>query len=76
MSNLSKDKDNQLVEKLLSGMAEEKYQGKQVVVIGGQAFILPEDDNKAVNLVEGLEKKYPNQIPHFIFVPRPETYVV
>ena len=79
MSNTPKNtntKDVQLVDKLLSGAVEEKYQGKQVVVIGKRVFILPENDNKAVRLVEDLEKKYPNQIPHLIFVPRPETYVL
>jgi hypothetical protein len=68
--------ETELVDTLLSGIAEEKYQGKQVVVIGGQIFILPEDDRKATALVDNLEKKYPNQIPHLIFVPRSETYIL
>jgi hypothetical protein len=40
-----------LVDKLLSGTAKEKYQGKQVVLIGGQIFILPQDDRRATVLV-------------------------
>jgi hypothetical protein len=68
--------ETELVDRLLSGIAEEKYQGKQVVVIGGQIFILPEDDWKATALVDDLEKKYPNQIPHLVFVPRSETYIL
>ena len=68
--------DKELIDRLLSGTAEEKYQGKQVVIMGGRIFILPEDDQKAVTLVEDLEKKHPNQIPHLVFVPRPETYIL
>jgi hypothetical protein len=68
--------DTELVDRLLSGTAEERYQGKQVVVMGGQIFILPEDDRKAATLVEDLEKKYPNQIPHLVFVPRSEAYIL
>ena len=70
------NQDTQLKDKLLSGAVGEKYQGKQVVVIGHQVVILPEDDRKAVTLVEKLEKQYPDQIPHLISVPRPETYVL
>lgn len=69
-------KNNRLVDALLSGVAEEKFQGKQVVVIGGQAHILPEDDTQSARLVEKLEKKYPGEIPHLVFVPRPETYIL
>lgn len=65
-----------LVEELLSGEVEEKYQGKQVVLIGGQIHILPEDDQESVKLMKELEEKYPNEIPHLIFVPRPETYIL
>lgn len=68
--------NQKLIEKLLSAAVEEKYYGKQVVVIGGEARILPEDDRESVKLVEKLEEKYPNQIPHLVFVPRPETYIL
>ncbi|MFQ6009399.1 MAG: hypothetical protein ACE5K8_10675 [Candidatus Zixiibacteriota bacterium] len=76
MSKKPKTSDATLVDKLLSGSAEGKYQGKQVVVIGGRIFVLPEDDRESVAMVDQLEKKYPNQIPHLVFVPRPETYIL
>ncbi len=62
-----------LVDRLLSGNAEAKYQGKQVVLIGDQMAILPDDDQEAATLVEELEQQYPDQVPHLVSVPRPET---
>lgn len=76
MSKQPNTNDSKLVERLLSGRVEEKYQGKQVVVMKGKVYILPEDDRQAVSLVERLEEKYPDQTPHLIFVARPETYVL
>jgi hypothetical protein len=67
---------NKLVEKLLSGAAEEKYQGKQVVLMDNHIYILPDDDHQAATLIEDLEKQYPNQTPHLVTVPRPETYIL
>lgn len=67
---------NKLVEKLLSGGVKEKYQGKQVVLMDDHVYILPDDDHQAAALIEGLEKQYPNQTPHLITVPRPETYIL
>lgn len=75
-SRKATNQDTQLRDKLLSGAVGEKYQGKQVVLIDQQVVILPEDDREAVTLVEKLEKQYPDQIPHLISVPRPETYVL
>lgn len=69
-------KDKQLVDQLLSGNVDEKYQGKQLVVIGGEKHVLPDDDKKAVKLVEKLEKKYPKDLPHLVTVPRAETYIL
>jgi hypothetical protein len=76
MKQPAKDKNQAVVEQLLSGKAAEQYHGKQVVVMGGKPHILPEDDRQAVVLVEKLEQQYPRQIPRFVFVPRPETYVL
>jgi hypothetical protein len=75
---MSKDRHRheQLVDRLLSGAAAAKYQGQQVVVIGGQVHVLPEDDRESVELIEALERKYPEEIPHLLHVPRPESYVV
>ncbi|MBI4130656.1 hypothetical protein HY468_05035 [Candidatus Roizmanbacteria bacterium] len=70
------DINEKIVNKLLSGKAEKKYFGKQVVVMGGTAHILPESDEDSKKLVDQLEKKYPKQIPHLLFVPRPETYIL
>ncbi|KKR71740.1 MAG: hypothetical protein UU14_C0020G0013 [Candidatus Roizmanbacteria bacterium GW2011_GWB1_40_7] len=71
-----KDNTDKLIDKLLSGKAAKKYQGKQVVIIAGKAHILPDNDKASVELVNKLEKKYPKQIPHLLFVPRPETYIL
>jgi len=76
MSIQPDEKPEQLVEKLLSGQAEEKYRGKQVVVIDERVFVLPEDDRESAALIEDLERQYPDQIPHLVFVPRSETYAV
>lgn len=75
---MSKDRHRheQLIDRLLSGTAAEKYRGQQVVVIGGQVHVLPEDDHASVELIEKLERKYPDEIPHLLHVPRPESYVV
>ena len=72
---MKNDKDK-IIDKLLSGKAEKKYQGKQVVIMGDQVHILPDDDRASVELVNKLEKKYPKQIPHLLFVPRSETYIL
>ena len=57
------NKNEKVVEKLLSGTAGEKFQGKQVVVIGEKPHILPDNDQESVALVDKLEQKLPGQIP-------------
>ena len=76
MRTMESKKNKQLVDTLLSGAADEQFQGKQVVVIGGKTFILPENDTESARLVETLEKQYPGETPHLVFVPRPETYIL
>lgn len=76
MNKQSKPANETVVDKLLSGTAGEKYQGKQVVIIGGKIHILPEDDRESAELVNRLEQKHPDQTPHLVFVPRPETYIL
>lgn len=76
MNKQVKSSNETVVDKLLSGTAGEKYQGKQVVVIGGKIHILPEDDRESAEMVDQLEHKYPGQTPHLVFVPRPETYIL
>ena len=73
---IQKSDEPELLDNLLSGAVEEKYHGKQVVVMGDQVQLLPEDDQQAVALVEALEEQYPDQTPHIVTVPRPETYVL
>lgn len=76
MNQRTQTENEELIEKLLSGRAGQGYQGEHVVVIGGEAHILPEDDRDAAALVEELERKHPDQTPHLLFVPRSESYVV
>lgn len=71
-----KAQNEEIVSKLLSGTAEVQYQGKQVVVIGGDVFILPDDDREAAALVEDLEEQHPDEIPQVVFVPHAGTYVL
>ena len=75
-NNQQKRDSVELADKLLSGAVQKKYQGKQLVIIAGKMFILPEDDTKAAKLVNRLEQKYPDEIPHLVSVPRPETYAL
>lgn len=76
MTSPSIDFSTKLADKMLSGDVDEKYQGKQVVIIGKETHILPNDGRKAAKLVERLEKQHPNQIPHLVSVPRPGTYIL
>lgn len=72
----SNHQNEELEERFLSGQAPKQYQGKEVVIIGGKAHILPADDRQAAALVDKLEVKYPQQIPHLVFVPRPGAYIL
>lgn len=65
-----------LINALLSGKMGKRYEGKHVVVIGGKAHILPFEGEKSAEIIERLEKKYPRQTPHLVFVPREETYIL
>jgi hypothetical protein len=76
MKNQTSDSNTKLIDKMLSGDVDKKYQGKQVVIIGGETRILPNDGRRAAKLVEKLEEKHPNQIPHLVSVPRPGMYIL
>jgi len=72
----TKSKEENILSLLLSGKAEDKYKGKQVVIFDGEVHILPEDDQEAVHFVAKLREKKPKVTPILAFVPREETYIL
>lgn len=71
----TKFKNEKILQTLFAGKGGKQYFGKQVVMIGNKATILPADRKKATKLIENLEKQYPGEIPQLAFIPRPETYI-
>ena len=61
---------------LLSGKAAKKYEGKQVVILAGQVYILPENDKKSQTFLNTLIGKHPKSTPTITFVPRHGTYIL
>lgn len=71
-----KTRDKKLLTSLLSGKAAKKYEGKQVVICGGQVFVLPADDIKSKELLDKLITKHPETTPTIAFVPKHGTYIL
>ena len=61
---------------LLSGKAAKKYEGKQVIILAGQVYILPDDDKKSQIVLNTLISKHPKSTPIITFVPRHGTYIL
>lgn len=61
---------------LLSDKAAKKYEGKQVVVFGGEVYILPENDRKAKQFLNKLMTERPKVTPTITFVPKHGTYIL
>lgn len=71
-----KMQNDKILTNLLSGKAAKKYEGKQVVICGGEAYILPTDDSKSKELLNKLIAKYPKIKPTITFVPKHGTYIL
>lgn len=76
MVMISTTTHEELIHALLSGKMGKQYEGKHVVVMGGKAEILPTDKNARAELLRRLRAAYPDEIPEFVFVPRPEMYIL
>lgn len=61
---------------LLSAKAAKKYEGKQVVVFGGEVYILPANDRKAKQFLNKLMTEHPKVTPTITFVPKHGTYIL
>jgi len=71
-----KTQDDKILTNLLSGKAAKKYEGKQVVILGGNVYILPRNDKKSKETINSLINKYPNTTPTITFVPKHGTYIL
>ncbi|GEM_PF-4485118 len=71
-----KRQNEKILTNLLSGKTAKKYEGKQVVICGGQVFVFPKDDNKSKEMLDKLITKYPNSTPTIAFVPKHGTYIL
>lgn len=69
--------DQKIISTLLSDKAPKKYQGKEVVILGGEIYTLPKDDKKAANFFNKLIKENPDKIPTLVDVPKANmTYIL
>jgi len=71
-----KKTDETIIAALLSGKAGKKYEGKEVVVLKGKVYILPDDDEESRDLLNNLIAKHPNATPTLVDVPRPGIYIL
>jgi len=70
------EKKEKLIDSLYAGELAGKYRGKHVVVVGSKVHPIPYNEEKADKLFERLEKKYPQETPTLLFVPREESYIL
>lgn len=68
--------DDKILTNLLSEKAAKKYEGKQVVIFGGEIYILPANDNKSKEVLNNLIAKHPKIMPTITFVPKHGTYIL
>ena len=71
-----KTQEDKILTNLLSGRSAKKYEGRQVVVVGGKIYILPYDDKKSKELLNNLISKHPKSTPTITFVPKHGTYIL
>lgn len=76
MKKIKKTTKEKVLTNLLSGKAGKKYQGKQVVILDGQVYILPEDGQESADFVDELIKKHPKSRPTITYVPCRGTYIL
>lgn len=69
-------KKEKLIDSLYAGKLAEKYRGKHVVIVGDKVYPIPYDEKRADRLFERLEKKYPQETPTLLFVPKEESYIL
>jgi len=67
---------NQTITNLLSGKMGKKYEGKQVVIVSGKVYILPDNDQKSAEFLNALVKKNPKATPTVAFVPKKGSYIL
>ena len=67
---------DQTITNLLAGKMGKKYEGKQVVIIGGEVYILPDNDQKSARFLNELVKKNPKSTPTIAFVPKKGSYIL
>ena len=68
--------DKEIVNLLLSDKSPKKYEGKEVIVLGGKVYLLPDDDKNAGLFLNKLIKKNPSIIPTLVSVPRHGMYIL
>lgn len=68
--------NGKILANLLSGKANKKYEGKQVVIYGEEVYILPQNDNKSKEFLNKLITKHPKATPTIAFVPKHGTYIL
>mgnify|MGYP001567248286 CR=1 FL=1 len=68
--------DQKTIANLLSGKVSKKYQGKEVVVMEGKVYLLPENDEQSKNLINKLIQEHPGLTPTITFVPKHGTYIL
>lgn len=68
--------NGKILASLLSGKADKKYEGKQVVIYGEDVYVLPQDDNKSKEFFNKLIVEHPKATPTITFVPKHGTYIL
>lgn len=71
-----KTQEEKIITNLLSGRTAKKYEGRQVVIMGGKVYILPYDDKKSKDVLNKLITKHPKATPTITFVPKHGTYIL
>ena len=69
-------KKEKLIDSLYAGELAKKYRGKHVVIVGNKIHPIPYDEEKADKLFERLEKKFPQETPTLLFVPKEDSYIL
>lgn len=68
--------DEKILTNLLSGKTAKKYEGKQVVIVEGKIYILPQDDKKSKEFLNKLIAINPKATPTITFVPKHGAYIL
>lgn len=71
-----KKTDKTVIAALLSGKGPKKYEGKEVVVLKGKVYLLPDDDQEAKEFFDNLIVKNPKATPTLVDVPTRDIYIL